>query len=232
MMNHTKRLALAAAVLTILVGVERHAQAGVVIDFEDGENHAGAQIGTHYESLGVTFANAIWIGAPFYGSHGEPSQFWFGKSGLGVQHGVSPIANPEDQWAFPGKTSPIVATFDTPVGFVSIDALDVQTNGAGLRAFDAAGHLLGEDLVKGKPSDIRASSNHMMSVTAAGIAKITLDQPYFDGNVTDGVGWDNLRFGQPTPEPSSFTSAAIAVILGSAYAWRRRRVCRPGTGPT
>lgn len=56
-----------------------------MIDFEDGENHAGAQIGTHCESLGVTFANAIWIGAPFYGSHGEPSQFWFGKSGFVVE---------------------------------------------------------------------------------------------------------------------------------------------------
>ncbi len=134
-----KKLALLTAALMTILGAPTSWASPVTINFEDGANLGGTAIGNAYESLGVSFSNAIWITSASTGN--DTNEFWYGNAGLGVENGVNSV-NP---WAFPGVTSPIVITFANPVAYVSIDALDVGDNGAGLYAHNAQNQLVGQD---------------------------------------------------------------------------------------
>ncbi len=213
---NSKRFAVLTFALATFLGA-RMTWAGT-IDFEDGANLGGTPIGNFYQSQGVTFSNATWITAAYTGINSN--EFWDGNAGLGVENGAYPV----NGWAFPGLTSPIVITFSTPMAFVSIEALDVGDNGAGLFAYNAQDQLISQDTAQG--IDIGQGNNLTLSVSAPGITSITLNQPFYTNGDIDGLGWDNLTFSttaQAVPEPSALVMGLVAVAALGGYAVRRDR---------
>jgi hypothetical protein len=204
------------ALAVLLSAPAARATAGHV-DFEDGASLGGTAIGNHYQALGVTFSNGIWITPAFTGF--TNNEFWAGNAGLGVQNGVQ---NP-NPWAFSGTSSPIVATFSGPVTKVSIDAFDVGVNGAGLHAFNSQGQMVATDQAQG--GDIGLFNNVTLTVTGTDIRSIQLDQPFYSG-FPDGIGWDNLNFtsASAVPEPGSLTLAGVCLGGLAVRVWRKRRV--------
>lgn len=206
------------AVFTAIVVGTGQANEGL-IDFEDGATQGGVAIGSYYQSLGVTFSNGIWITADYTGN--TDNEFWDGNAGLGVENGVY---SPND-WAFPGSTSPIVVSFNSPMYTVSIEAFDVGNNGAGIEAYDANGNLLTTDYAQG--SDIGSFNNVTLTVTGGDIWSIQLDRPYYVSGYPDGLGWDNLSFNSSAvPETSSLLLAAFGLVAFAVACVRRMRMAK------
>ena len=138
-----------------------------------------------------------------------------------MENGVNNV----NAWAFPGVTSPIVITFATPMAYVSIDALDVGDNGAGLYAHNAQNQLVGQDTAQGV--GIGVGNNLTLSVSAVGITSVTLDQPFYTGGNPDGLGWDNLTFSpQSVPEPSTLVMGLMAIMAVGGHDRRKRMSTR------
>jgi hypothetical protein len=211
LMNGKKFALLVAALMTIVGAPMTWAD---TINFEDGANLGGTPIGNAYQSLGVSFSNATWITSASTGI--DTNEFWYGSAGLGVENGVSDV----NGWAFPGLTSPIVITFANPMAYVSIDALDVGDNGAGLFAY-AGNQLIAQDTAQG--GGIGQGNNLTLSVSAPGITSIELNQPFYTSGDVDGLGWDNLTFSaQSVPEPSTLVMGLAAVMALAGYSIRRK----------
>ena len=91
----------------------------VTLNFDDGT--AGSLVGGHYSAQGITFQDARWVNM----GSGLP-----GMSGtMGINH-----ATGDYQW---GPSTPVIATFAQPASSVSVDGIDVGTQGLVITAFDA-----------------------------------------------------------------------------------------------
>jgi hypothetical protein len=119
-----------------------------------------------------------------------------------------------------------VVTFSSPVDFVSIFGLNVGEDGATMDAYDSAvgGTLLGSFTDHSVLSGVGADNNPLLSVTAVGIRRIELYQPF--NTATEGLLFDNLTFtpeGTATvPEPASLTLLGFGLAGMGARRWRRR----------
>lgn len=168
----------------------------VTLNFDDGVN--GNAIGSAYSSFGITFANAQW------GYLNQlPNMGVYSISG-----GLQPTA-----------ATAIVATFATPVSFVSVEGIDAGENGIRIDAYNAVsdGSLIGSDQAFGIGNG--TTNPIVISVSAPSIYRIEFYQPQNIGG--DNVGFDNLTFSS-VPEPC--TSALFA--LGCFVFLRRSRLAR------
>jgi hypothetical protein len=181
-----------------------------VISFDTGV--VGQAVGNAYASSGIHFSNAQ------YDAFGS-------LPGGSPPDAIDSISN----GTRPTAANPIVATFDTAASNVQITGLDVGGNGIRIDAFNGVGTLLGSDSFIGVGLGVGVS--HTLSVSFAGIAKVTIYQPQDVGVISgevDGDAFDNFTFTTPSapsgaPLPSTaFAGLGLLVCFGTAAGVRRR----------
>lgn len=184
----------------------------VTLDFEDGAG--GGLVDAQYAAHVVTFQDARFVDI----SPGLP-----GMSGsTGIHH-----ASTQFQW---GPATPIIATFGQPAISVSVDGIDVGTQGFVLTAYDAVsgGNVVATQQVFG--SALGVGEFFTLTVTGSAIRRVQISQVTTSGG--DGMLLDNFRvtFGGPatvapvpTLEFGALAGLAGLMVLGTALHRRRQR---------
>ena len=136
----------------------------VTLNFDDGT--AGSLVGGHYSAQGITFQDARWVNM----GSGLP-----GMSGtMGIYHATGGFT-----W---GPSTPVIATFAQPASSVSVDGIDVGTQGLVITAFDAptGGTQVATQQVFG--TGVGVGEFYTVTVTGANIRRVEISQ------VTTGSG--------------------------------------------
>ena len=184
----------------------------VTLNFDDGT--AAALVGGHYSAQGITFQDARWVNM----GSGLP-----GMSGtMGINH-----ATGDYQW---GPSTPVIATFAQPASSVSVDGIDVGTQGLVITAFDAptGGTQVATQQVFG--TGVGVGEFYTVTVTGANIRRVEVSQVTSPGG--DGMLLDNFRvtFAAPavvTPVPTlelgGLAGLVALIMLGTALQRKRTR---------
>ena len=186
----------------------------VTLDFEDGAG--GALVDAQYAAQGVTFQDARFVDmspAPLPGMSGS----------TGIHH-----ASTQFEW---GPATPIIATFGQPATSVSVDGIDVGTQGFVLTAYDAVsgGNVVATQQVFG--SAFGLGEFFTLTVTGSAIRRVQISQVTTGGG--DGMLLDNFRvtFGGPatvapvpTLEFGALAGLAGLMVLATALHRRRQRL--------
>jgi hypothetical protein len=194
------------AALVLLLSACSAKAAPITIDFNDGTN--GAQIGSFYSLLGVTFSNARWDD---FVSNDE------GDVGAGGLKLVGNAEGPTNIYEVKAA-NPIVAVFSAGISDFSIYGLNVGFTGARIDLYDAVsgGNLIDSDEAYGIST---GSFNHpLLTSSATPIYRVELYQP--SASFGEGMLWENMSFTAIVPIPAAvwlFSSAFAAL----AYARRR-----------
>ena len=184
----------------------------VTLNFDDGT--AGSLVGGHYSAQGITFQDARWVNM----GSGLP-----GMSGtMGINHATGSY-----QW---GPSTPVIATFAQPASSVSVDGIDVGTQGLVITAFDAptGGTQLATQQVFG--TGVGIGQFYTVTVTGANIRRVEISQVTTGSG--DGMLLDNFRvtFAAPavvTPVPTlelgGLAGLVALIMLGTALQRKRTR---------
>ena len=184
----------------------------VTLNFDDGT--ADSLVGGHYSAQGITFQDASWA---------SPGSVLPGMSGtMGIHHATGGY-----QW---GPSTPVIATFAQPASSVSVDGIDVGTQGLVITAFDAptGGTQVATQQVFG--TGVGVGEFYTVTVTGANIRRVEISQVSASGG--DGMLLDNFRvtFGGPatvapvpTLEFGALAGLAGLMVLGTALHRRRQR---------
>ena len=184
----------------------------VTLNFDDGT--AGSLVGGHYSAQGITFQDARWVNM----GSGLP-----GMSGtMGINHATGSY-----EW---GPSTPVIATFAQPASSVSVDGIDVGTQGLVITAFDAptGGTQLATQQVFG--TGVGIGQFYTVTVTGANIRRVEVSQVTSPGG--DGMLLDNFRvtFAAPavvTPVPTlelgGLAGLVALIMLGTALQRKRTR---------
>ncbi len=150
------------------------------IDFNDGVD--GQAVGNFYQNSNLTILNGIWT------------------TNAGVLTGASPplglmaeVSGTPFQSVF-NEQNAIVGIFSEPVSRVSIIASDVGFAGAQLKVYDSnsGGTLLGTATISGLGAGV--DNFDTLEVSASGILRFEVFQPFSNPDQSDGMGLDNLSF--------------------------------------
>ena len=184
----------------------------VTLNFDDGT--AGSLVGGHYSAQGITFQDARWVNQ----GSGLP-----GMSGtMGINHATGSY-----EW---GPSTPVIATFAQPASSVSVDGIDVGTQGLVITAFDAptGGTQLATQQVFG--TGVGIGQFYTVTVTGANIRRVEISQVTTGSG--DGMLLDNFRvtFAAPavvTPVPTlelgGLAGLVALLMLGTALQRKRTR---------
>ena len=184
----------------------------VTLNFDDGT--AGSLVGGHYSAQGITFQDARWVNM----GSGLP-----GMSGtMGLNH-----ATGSSEW---GPSTPVIATFAQPASSVSVDGIDVGTQGLVITAFDAptGGTQLATQQVFG--TGVGIGQFYTVTVTGANIRRVEISQVTSPGG--DGMLLDNFRVTfaapavvapVPTLELGGLAGLVALIMLGTALQRKRTR---------
>jgi hypothetical protein len=184
----------------------------VTLNFDDGT--AGSLVGGHYSAQGITFQDARWVNM----GSGLP-----GMSGtMGIYHATGGFT-----W---GPSTPVIATFAQPASSVSVDGIDVGTQGLVITAFDAptGGTQVATQQVFG--TGVGVGEFYTVTVTGANIRRVEVSQVTSPGG--DGMLLDNFRvtFAAPavvTPVPTlelgGLAGLVALIMLGTALQRKRTR---------
>ena len=184
----------------------------VTLNFDDGT--AGSLVGGHYSAQGITFQDARWVNM----GSGLP-----GMSGtMGINHATGSY-----EW---GPSTPVIATFAQPASSVSVDGIDVGTQGLVITAFDAptGGTQVATQQVFG--TGVGVGEFYTVTVTGANIRRVEVSQVTSPGG--DGMLLDNFRvtFAAPavvTPVPTlelgGLAGLVALIMLGTALQRKRTR---------
>ena len=184
----------------------------VTLNFDDGT--AGSLVGGHYSAQGITFQDARWVNM----GSGLP-----GMSGtMGINHATGSY-----EW---GPSTPVIATFAQPASSVSVDGIDVGTQGLVITAFDAptGGTQLATQQVFG--TGVGIGQFYTVTVTGANIRRVEISQVTTGSG--DGMLLDNFRvtFAAPavvTPVPTlelgGLAGLVALLMLGTALQRKRTR---------
>ena len=184
----------------------------VTLNFDDGT--AGSLVGGHYSAQGITFQDARWVNM----GSGLP-----GMSGtMGIYHATGGFT-----W---GPSTPVIATFAQPASSVSVDGIDVGTQGLVITAFDAptGGTQLATQQVFG--TGVGIGQFYTVTVTGANIRRVEISQVTTGSG--DGMLLDNFRvtFAAPavvTPVPTlelgGLAGLVALIMLGTALQRKRTR---------
>ena len=184
----------------------------VTLNFDDGT--AGSLVGGHYSAQGITFQDARWVNM----GSGLP-----GMSGtMGIHHATGGY-----QW---GPSTPVIATFAQPASSVSVDGIDVGTQGLVITAFDAptGGTQLATQQVFG--TGVGIGQFYTVTVTGANIRRVEISQVSASGG--DGMLLDNFRVTfaapavvapVPTLELGGLAGLVALLMLGTALQRKRTR---------
>ena len=184
----------------------------VTLNFDDGT--AGSLVGGHYSAQGITFQDARWVNM----GSGLP-----GMSGtMGINHATGSY-----EW---GPSTPVIATFAQPASSVSVDGIDVGTQGLVITAFDAptGGTQLATQQVFG--TGVGVGQFYTVTVTGANIRRVEISQVTTGSG--DGMLLDNFRvtFAAPavvTPVPTlelgGLAGLVALIMLGTALQRKRTR---------
>lgn len=195
-------LGLTFAIMLLSTGTAATAGVPVLIDFDDGTGSL-EPIDDYYASLGVVFENGLWN----QNLVGEP-----GKSEPFVLQAVdsgTPFVSVFDE------AHAIKARFPVPLDGVSVVALDVGLAGAEMKAYDAevGGSVLGFDNIGGAGSGV--GNFGTLTVTAPGIRRVELYQPFPNPLSSDGVGFEDMQFDLPVPTVPSLSLPGLAALVGA-----------------
>ena len=204
---------LAGLVLGCWLALPAFAQT-VTLDFEDGAG--GALVDAQYAAQGVTFQDAGFVDR-------SPTALAGMSGSIGIYH-----ASTQFQW---GPATPIIATFGQPATSVSVDGIDVGTQGFVLTAYDAVsgGNVVATQQVFG--SAVGVGQFFTLTVTGSAIRRVQISQVTTGGG--DGMLLDNFRvtFGGPatvapvpTLEFGALAGLAGLMVLGTALHRRRQRL--------
>ena len=184
----------------------------VTLNFDDGT--ADSLVGGHYSAQGITFQDARWVnmGSGFPGMSGT----------MGINHATGGY-----QW---GPSTPVIATFAQPASSVSVDGIDVGTQGLVITAFDAptGGTQLATQQVFG--TGVGIGQFYTVTVTGANIRRVEISQVTTGSG--DGMLLDNFRvtFAAPavvTPVPTlelgGLAGLVALIMLGTALQRKRTR---------
>lgn len=184
----------------------------VTLNFDDGT--AGSLVGGHYSAQGITFQDARWVnmGSGFPGMSGT----------MGINHATGSY-----EW---GPSTPVIATFAQPASSVSVDGIDVGTQGLVITAFDAptGGTQLATQQVFG--TGVGIGQFYTVTVTGANIRRVEISQVTTGSG--DGMLLDNFRvtFAAPavvTPVPTlelgGLAGLVALIMLGTALQRKRTR---------
>ena len=184
----------------------------VTLNFDDGT--AGSLVGGHYSAQGITFQDARWVNM----GSGLP-----GMSGtMGINHATGSY-----EW---GPSTPVIATFAQPASSVSVDGIDVGTQGLVITAFDAptGGTQVATQQVFG--TGVGIGQFYTVTVTGANIRRVEISQVTTGSG--DGMLLDNFRvtFAAPavvTPVPTlelgGLAGLVALIMLGTALQRKRTR---------
>lgn len=184
----------------------------VTLNFDDGT--AGSLVGGHYSAQGITFQDARWVNM----GSGLP-----GMSGtMGINHATGSY-----EW---GPSTPVIATFAQPASSVSVDGIDVGTQGLVITAFDAptGGTQVATQQVFG--TGVGVGEFYTVTVTGANIRRVEISQVTTGSG--DGMLLDNFRvtFAAPavvTPVPTlelgGLAGLVALIMLGTALQRKRTR---------
>jgi len=184
----------------------------VTLNFDDGT--ASALVGGHYSAQGITFQDARWV---------DQITALPGMSGtMGIHHATGGY-----QW---GPSTPVIATFAQPASSVSVDGIDVGTQGLVITAFDAptGGTQVATQQVFG--TGVGVGEFYTVTVTGANIRRVEISQVSASGG--DGMLLDNFRvtFAAPavvTPVPTlelgGLAGLVALIMLGTALQRKRTR---------
>lgn len=184
----------------------------VTLNFDDGT--AGSLVGGHYSAQGITFQDARWVNM----GSGLP-----GMSGtMGIYHATGGFT-----W---GPSTPVIATFAQPASSVSVDGIDVGTQGLVITAFDAptGGTQVATQQVFG--TGVGVGEFYTVTVTGANIRRVEISQVTTGSG--DGMLLDNFRvtFAAPavvTPVPTlelgGLAGLVALIMLGTALQRKRTR---------
>ena len=184
----------------------------VTLNFDDGT--ADSLVGGHYSAQGITFQDARWVnmGSGFPGMSGT----------MGINHATGSY-----EW---GPSTPVIATFAQPASSVSVDGIDVGTQGLVITAFDAptGGTQVATQQVFG--TGVGVGEFYTVTVTGANIRRVEVSQVTSPGG--DGMLLDNFRvtFAAPavvTPVPTlelgGLAGLVALIMLGTALQRKRTR---------
>lgn len=182
----------------------------VTLDFEDGTS--SALVDSQYSSQGVTFQDARFVSITLPGMSGS----------MGINHATGGY-----QWS---PATPVVATFAQPATSVSVDGIDVGTQGFVITAYDAVsgGSQVATQQVVG--TSVGVGEFYTLTVTGSNIRRVEMSQITAGGG--DGMLLDNFRvtFGGPatvapvpTLEFGALAGLAGLMVLGTALHRRRQR---------
>ena len=184
----------------------------VTLNFDDGT--ADSLVGGHYSAQGITFQDARWVnmGSGFPGMSGT----------MGINHATGSY-----EW---GPSTPVIATFAQPASSVSVDGIDVGTQGLVITAFDAptGGTQVATQQVFG--TDVGVGQFYTVTVTGANIRRVEISQVTTGSG--DGMLLDNFRvtFAAPavvTPVPTlelgGLAGLVALIMLGTALQRKRTR---------
>ena len=184
----------------------------VTLNFDDGT--AGSLVGGHYSAQGITFQDARWVNM----GSGLP-----GMSGtMGINHATGSY-----EW---GPSTPVIATFAQPASSVSVDGIDVGTQGLVITAFDAptGGTQVATQQVFGTGNGV--GQFYTVTVTGANIRRVEISQVTSPGG--DGMLLDNFRVTfaapavvapVPTLELGGLAGLVALIMLGTALQRKRTR---------
>ena len=184
----------------------------VTLNFDDGT--AGSLVGGHYSAQGITFQDARWVNM----GSGLP-----GMSGtMGINHATGSY-----EW---GPSTPVIATFAQPASSVSVDGIDVGTQGLVITAFDAptGGTQLATQQVFG--TGVGIGQFYTVTVTGANIRRVEISQVTTGSG--DGMLLDNFRVTfaapavvapVPTLELGGLAGLVALIMLGTALQRKRTR---------
>jgi hypothetical protein len=214
MLNLTRRLLTAIA---IAAATGNAVAATTTINFDD----LGplAVLGSHYSALGVTFANAETLE---YRSNRPVFCAFAGATCPGTIKSTDPFADGLQ----PQPSTPISATFSSPIDYASLTGLSIGPNGYLLRAYDA---VVGGNLVSSAQivvdGPLNNNSHRDLVVTGANIFRIEFSQLQY-ATVNNDIQFDNLAFEvQPVPEPAEYL--LMLAGLGCIVGYTRYRRSRP-----
>jgi len=170
---------------------------------------SGVSVGSTYSAQGVTFSNATTIASTVCADNCA------GSTSPTVIRSSSDLYNPT-------QASPIIATFDMDVSFVSLTGIDVGTDGFILSVFDIFDNLIASDTAFGTTT-AGVGEFFTLSLSGSGIRKVAFSQENQDAGLGDGMVFDNFTY-----DTASVPEASSILLLGLGLAGlgftRRKKV--------